>query len=112
MKLHPIEGNGNSNNVNSEDIEAAGIGKDGDEDMLLEGEGPAREGEGPAREGHLEGRGGQRRRHEFADGEHHNLGRNRRDVERVLPVAKELVEEDEECTRGEAKDPCSEGENW
>lgn len=112
MQLHPIEGNGNSNNVNSVDIEAAGVGEDGDEDMLLHVEGPRVQGEGPAREGNLEGRGGQRRRHKFAEGEHHNLGRNRGDVERVLPVAKELVEEGEECTRGEAKDPSSEGENW
>lgn len=40
MQFHPIEGNGNSNNVTSIDIEAAGVGEDGDEDMLLHVEGP------------------------------------------------------------------------
>lgn len=86
----------------------AGVGEDGDQDVLLEVEGPRVQGEGPLGAPDPDGLLGEAGRHELAERQHDDLHREGGDVQRVLPVAEELVGEGEQRAGDEPQEPCPE----
>lgn len=76
---------------------AAGIGEDGDQDVLFDVERPRVERHLPVPEpGDPEGGPGEHRRHEVADRQRRHLHRDLGDHEGLRPVGEELVQEGEE----------------
>lgn len=84
----------------------AAVGEDGDDDVLLDVEGPRVEveaAEAAAEEAHLAA--GQHGGHELPRGEHQDLGQDPRDGERLRAVGEEGVEEDEHDAGREPQRP-------
>jgi len=88
----------------------AGVGEDGDQDMLLEVERPRVQREGPLGAPDSDGLRGEAGGHQLAERQHDDLHREGGDVERVLPVPEELVGESQQRARDEPQEPCPEGQ--
>lgn len=92
------------------DVPSPGIGKDGDEDVLLDAERPGIQRE--LKWGTLEedaiGDGGS---HEVSQRQHSDLGRCGSDGDGLLSVAEKLVQEGEQDAGQTAQDPHTEGQD-
>lgn len=108
--LHGIEDTEGGDYVDGKDGAGTGVGEDGDEHVLLHVERPRVEGELVAPAGE-EGSRGEERRHETAEGQHGDLRRHGRDLQRLLAVPEEGVDEGERDAGGRAEHPCPEGED-
>lgn len=99
-----------ADDVDGVDAAGAGVGEDGDEDVLLHVERARVEGElppAPPEEDAVGDGGG----HEVAQRHHRDLGGDGGDGERLLPVPEELVQEGEQHAGGCSQDPHAEGED-
>ena len=98
-----VEGLDDGDDADGVDGVGAGVGEDGDEDVLLEVEGTRVEGEGAPHD--VDGLGGEARRHELAERQHHDLHGEGGDVQRVLTVPEELVGEGQQRAGEEPQEP-------
>ena len=106
----PVEDLDGGDDVDSVDAAGAGIGEDGDENVLLHVEGAGIEGEfiaGVLEKGPRRQSGG----HETAERHDSDLGGDGADRERLLAVPEELVQKGEDETGEDAQNPHPEGQH-
>lgn len=96
------------NDVHCVDTARARVCEDGDQHMLLQGEGAGVHREGPARERHVDGCGREGRGHQPAQRKDRDLSTHGRYRNLVLAVAEELVQEGQDHAGRDPEDPCSE----